>query len=246
MKTPLININIESIYFKDKKRLPLPPRMAQCAPDMKEALINIGEAVEAAGGKFYLSDLFRSYEMQMQSHNDFVSGRKKAFSPAPGGSMHEAGRAFDMDLGSIEISLADFWEIAAKFGVLPIISKPKAGVSESWHFDKRGSHGLVYNYYQAGKGTNMKAYTAMSASGILAIGVKVDRFGKNQSAAALQAGLIRLGFELGSIDGDIGQKTRTALDKAAIEWTNAEDTLLRVENALKEKFPEEYEFNMED
>lgn len=246
MKTPLVSINIESIYFKDKKRLPLPKRMAVCAPDMKAALISIGEAVEEAGGKFYLSDLFRSYEMQMQSHNDFVSGRKKAFSPPPGGSMHEAGRAFDMDLSSIKISLAEFWEIAAKFDVLPIIDKPKSGVSESWHFDKRGSHGLVYDYYKAGKGKNMKFYTAMAASAILAIGVKVDRFGKNQSAAALQAGLIRLGFELGSIDGDIGQKTRTALDDAKIEFTNAEETLLRVENALKEKFPEEYESNLED
>lgn len=246
MKTPLVSINIESIYFKDNKRLPLPKRMGQCAPDMKDALMKIGEEVEQKGGKFYLSDLFRSYEMQMQSHNDFVSGRKTAFSPPPGGSMHEAGRAFDMDLGSIKISLADFWKIAAKFGVFPIIAEPKSGVSESWHFDRRGSHGLVYDYYKAGKGKNMKAYTAMAASGILAIGVKVDRFGKNQSAAALQSGLIRLGFELGSVDGDIGQKTRTALDNADIEWTNADETLLRVENALKEKFPEEYESNLDD
>lgn len=240
MKTPLTHINIESIYFKDGKRLPLPKRMAQCAPDVKTALIKIGEAVEAKGGKFYLSDLFRSYEMQLQSHLDFTSGRKSAFSPPPGGSMHEAGRAFDMDLDKMGMKLADFWKIAKKFGFLPIINQPTAGVSESWHFDCRGSHQTVYDYYKAGKGTNMKAYTAMAASGILAIGVKVDLFKNNQAAAAVQAGLIRLGFELGSIDGDIGQKTRTALGKAGVEWTTVEEVLLKVENLLREKFPQEY------
>lgn len=240
MKTPLTHINIESIYFKDGKRLPLPKRMAQCAPDVKEALIKIGKDVEDKGGKFYLSDLFRSYEMQMQSHLDFVSGRKKAFSPPPGGSMHEAGRAFDMDLDKMEMKLADFWEIAARHGFSPIIDKPVKGVSESWHFDCRASHQLVYDYYKSGKGTNMKAYTAMAASGILAIGVKVDFFKNNQAAAAVQAGLIRLGFELGSIDGDVGQKTRAALGKAGVEWTTVDEVLLKVENLLREKFPQEY------
>lgn len=241
MKTPLPSINIKSIYFKDGERLPLPKRMAQCTPDMKQALIDVGKKLKEAGGNLYLSDLFRSYEMQLQSHLDWKSGRKKAFSPPPGGSMHEAGRAFDLDLDNLKIELADFWEIAKEFGVFPIIDKPKSGKSESWHFDCRGSHRKVYEYYAAGKGKNMKPYTAMSASGILAIGVKVDAFGENQSDAALQAGLIRLGFELGNVDGDIGQKTRAALEKAEIAWTNVEEVLLKVENQLKEKYPKEFE-----
>jgi len=36
-----------------------------------------------------LSDLLRSYDMQLQAHLDYTSGKKSAFSPAPGGSMHE-------------------------------------------------------------------------------------------------------------------------------------------------------------
>lgn len=246
MKTPLPNINIESIYFKNEKRLSLPKRMAQCTPDTQAALIAIGKAVEKKGGHLYLSDLFRSYEMQLQSHLDFKSGRKKAFSPPPGGSMHEAGRAFDLDLDNLKIKLADFWEIAKKFGVFPIIDQPTAGKSESWHFDCRGSHQKVYEYYSAGKGKNMKSYTAMSASAILSIGVKVDAFGKKQSDAAIQFGLVRLGFELGNIDGDIGQKTRTALDKAGIVWTTVEEVLLNVENQLKEKYPKEFEVMLLD
>lgn len=246
MKTPIPSINIESIYFKNEKRLPLPKRMAQCTPDTQQALIAIGKEVEKKGGHLYLSDLFRSYDMQLQSHLDFVNKKKKAFSPPPGGSMHEAGRAFDLDLDNLKIKLADFWKIAEKFGVFPIIDKPTAGVSESWHFDCRGSHQKVYEYYKAGKGSNMKPYTAMSASGILSIGVKVDAFGKKQSDAAVQAGLVRLGFELGNIDGDIGQKTHTALSKAKITWTNADEVLLNVENKLKEKFPKEYEVMLFD
>lgn len=194
MKTPLTHINIESIYLKDGKRVPLPQRMAQCTPDTKQALIEIGKAVEAKGGHFYLSDLFRSYDMQLQSHLDWKNGRKSAFSPPPGGSMHEAGRAFDMDLSKIKIKLSDFWGIAKEFGFFPIISKPNADESEAWHFDCRGSHQKVYEYYAAGKGKNLKSYTAMAASAILSINVKVDAFGENQSEAAIQAGLIRLGF----------------------------------------------------
>ena len=246
MKTPLTHINIESIYFKDGKRFPLPQKMAQCTPDTKQALIEIGKAVEAKGGQFYLSDLFRSYDMQLQSHLDWKNGRKSAFSPMPGGSMHEAGRAFDMDLSKIKIKLADFWKIAKEFGFFPIISQPDSNESEAWHFDCRGSHQKVYEYYKTGKGKNLKPYTAMAASAILSINVKVDTFGENQSEAAIQAGLIRLGFEHGNIDGDVGQKTRTALDKAEIIWTNAEQVLLIVENQLKEKYPSEYDVALFD
>lgn len=243
MKTPLVPIDIISIYkntFGDP--LPLPTRMAQCTPDFFTAIFNIATDVKKKGGKLVLSDLFRSYDMQAQSHQDFLAKRKKAFSPAPGGSFHEAGRAFDMDLTTIKISLSDFWVIAAKYNVVPIIKKPTPGTSESWHFDCRGSHQLVYNYYAAGKGTNFKAYTAAAASAILSLGVQVDAFGKNQAQAAIQAGLIRLGKELGSIDGQIGSKTQKALEELDIifDLNSVDSMLIQVENLLQKKFPEEF------
>ena len=133
MKSPLIPIDIVSIY---KNRLgdplPLPTRMAQCTPDMHTAIFNIATDLAKKGGKLILSDLFRSYDMQSQSHNDFVSGKKKAFSPPAGGSFHEAGRAFDLDLSAIKIPLADFWTIASKYGVNPIVAQPKPNQSEAW------------------------------------------------------------------------------------------------------------------
>jgi hypothetical protein len=122
----------------------------------------------------------------------------------------------------------------------PIIAAPNSGQSESWHFDCRGSHDVVYEYYKAGKGNNMKPYAAMAASGILSIGVKVDQFGKNQTEAALQAALIRLGCELGNIDGQIGKKTRDALAQVGIPASDSQAELAAANEKLKTKFPEEF------
>ena len=85
MKSPLIPIDILSIY-KNKLGdfLPLPTRMAKCTPDTYSAILNIATELAQRGGKLILSDLFRSYDMQAQSHQDYAAGRKKAFSPHPG------------------------------------------------------------------------------------------------------------------------------------------------------------------
>ena len=243
MKSPLIPINIISIYKNSLgDRLPLPTRMAKCTPDTFTAIFDLATDLAKKGGKLILSDLFRSYDMQAQSHQDFVAGRKKAFSPAPGGSFHEAGRAFDMDLSAIKIPLADFWVLAAKHGFLPIIKLPKSNVSEAWHFDRRGSHQIVYQYYTDKKGTNFSPYTAAAASGILSIGVQVDAFGHNQIQACIQSCIIRLGKVIGNIDGQIGHKTQLALEELGVpfEINNPANMLLAVENLIQQRFPEEF------
>lgn len=243
MKSPLIPINIVSIY-KNKlgDLLPLPTRMALCTPDTHTAIFNIAIELAKKGGRLILSDLFRSYDMQAQSHQDYIAGRKKAFSPAPGGSFHEAGRAFDLDLSAIKIPLAEFWAIAAKYGVNPIVAQPKANQSEAWHFDCRGSHQIVYQYYADKKGTNFKPYTAAAASGILSIGVEVDAFGANQKQAAIQSCIIRLGKNIGNIDGLIGKNTHKGLDELGVvfDLDNIDGMLIQVENMVQQKFPTEF------
>jgi hypothetical protein len=244
MKSPLLPIDIISIY-KNKlgDRLPLPSRMAQCTPDTHTAIFNIAKDLAKKGGKLILSDLFRSYDMQAQSHHDYISGKKKAFSPPPGGSFHEAGRAFDLDLSAIKITLADFWKIAAKHGVVPIVAQPKTNQLEAWHFDCRGSHQLLYRYYEEGKGTNFKPYAAAAASGILSVGVHVDAFGLNQKQAAIQSCLIRLGKNIGSMDGQIGGKMHKALDELGIPFNmnQLDDMLIQAEHAIQQKFPVEFQ-----
>lgn len=243
MKTPLIAIDILSVY-KNRMgdKVPLPVRMARCTPDTYQAIFSIARELAAKGGRLILSDLFRSYEMQTQAHADYVTGRKKAYSPAPGGSFHEAGRGFDLDLKAIKIPLAEFWEIARKYGVVPIIAEPKPTLLEAWHFDCPGSHQLVYDYYAAGNGKNMKPYTAAAASAILSIGVNVDTFGEHQQQAAIQSCLIRLGKTIGNIDGLIGHRTQQALAETGIEISldKPDRMLAQIENLVQQKFPGEF------
>ena len=85
----------------------------------------------------------------------------------------------------------------------------------------------------------MKPYEAMAASAILWIGVQVDRF-QNQNAAKIQSALIRLGHELGALDGAIGNKTRDAIAAAGITATAEPDILAALEERLKQTFPEEF------
>lgn len=243
MKTPLVPIDIISIY-KNKfgDLVPLPVRMAKCTPDTYTAIFNIASDLAKQKGKLILSDLFRSYDMQAKAHQDYIAGRKKDYSPPPGGSFHEAGRAFDLDLNAIKVSLADFWMIAAKYNVDPIIEKPKSNASEAWHFECRGSHQLVYNYYAEGKGTNFKPYTAAAISSILSVGVNVDTFGGNQKQAAIQSGLIRLGKIIGNIDGQIGKNTHKGLDEIGVvfDLNNLDGMLIQVENLVQQQFPDEF------
>jgi hypothetical protein len=241
MPTPLLDVQILSVYEANGERVMLPKRMAHATPDMLAAINAISAELETKGGRLFLSDLFRSYEMQLQSHLDWKTGKKDAFSPPPGGSLHEAGRALDLDLDSLGMKLADFWPIAQKHGLSPIISQPKSNASEAWHFDCRGSHNLVYEYYRQGKGKNIdKPYTAMAASAIVSIDVRVDLFGENQKAAAIQSALIRLGHDIGNLDGDIGPRTKEGLSAAGAPMSDNQTILQALEGQLREKFPEEF------
>ena len=241
MTAPVLPVNIISIYEVAGHRTLLPKRMANCTPDMKLATFNLSAELVSKGGEFVLSDLFRSYDMQLQAHLDFTSGKKKSFSPAPGGSMHEAGRAFDVDLGSLKVTLAAFWKIAAGFGIVPINVKPDPGASEAWHFECRGSHQLVYDYYKSKLGTNFDApYKAMAASAIAAIGVPVDKFGDKALGACIQSALIRLGKNIGNMDGDIGPKSKAALATLNLADMLASEQLSSLEALLQKQFPDEY------
>ncbi len=230
--TPLVPIEIASIYHG-----PLPARLALCTPDTKAAIEAVSADLRSLGHELRLSDLFRSYEMQQQAHDDYVQGRKKAFSPPAGSSMHEAGRAMDIDLSSMGVPLAQFWEIARAHGFWPIIDKPESSRSEAWHFDCRGSHNAVYEYVRSGKaGAIVPPYTQMAWSGIMAIGVKVDKL-PALDVAAIQAGLIRLGFDPGRIDGVMGDRTSGALRDAGAPQ---EDAAGWIAQELQRRFPLEY------
>ena len=240
MAALLVRPIVMSVYEVNGQRVLMPERMARSTPDMKKALYGIRADVEAAGGKFALSDLFRSYDMQLQAHLDFSSGKKKAFSPPPGSSMHEAGRAFDVDLKGLRMSLADFWKIAKKWVVVPIIAEPDPKASEAWHFECRASHQLVYDYYKAGKGINFKPAAAMAASAIVGAGLAHDRFKDKEEAAYIQSGLIRLGREIGNIDGEMGPKTNGVLSSLGIAGATRAEQIQGLDALLQQNFPDEF------
>lgn len=229
MLTPLVPVNLPSIYNNQ----PLPARMALASKDFAIALADLSTKLP----NLRWSDLFRSYEMQKQANADYLQGRKKAFSPPPGGSLHEAGRAMDIDLSTIGMSLADFWASLKPLGMVPIIAQPNPGTSEAWHFEYRGSHQLVYDYAAAGNvRADISPYTQAAASAILGIGIHVDQV-KDQTVALVQSALIRLGFDPGPIDGDPGDRTAAALQKAGATLDTAESALAPM---LQESFPQEY------
>lgn len=238
MFTPLIPIKIDSIYDGE-----LPKRMALCTPDMYAAIFATKADLNATSNDLVLSDLFRSYDMQLQAYLDYTSGKKKAYSPPPGGSMHEAGRAFDLDLDKIrKLTLPKFWPLASKHGLEPIIKVPNPRLSEAWHFDCRGSHDIVYQYYSAKNGDNFTSpYTAMAASAIISIGQKVDALGDDVRPAYIQSGLIRLGQNIGDLDGRLGPKSLQGLAELGIDNTLGLDALAdAIDHKLHEKFPTEF------
>jgi hypothetical protein len=59
-------VEILYIYKVHGTRVLLPKRMAKAKPDMQRAIRGISIDVSDAVGKLYLSDLFRSHDMQLQ------------------------------------------------------------------------------------------------------------------------------------------------------------------------------------
>jgi hypothetical protein len=174
--------------------------------------------------------------MQRQAHLDYREGRKTAFSPPPGGSLHEAGRAIDrlvIDGCAAEAVLGDRqgpW-------IFPIIDSPNPSRSEECHFDYRGSHNVVYEYVKKGKAGSLIPPTRRGRhSAIASVGVQLDMV-PDQTAAFIQAGLIRLGFDPGRIDGVVGARTLAAMREADVD---PDDPAGSLSSHLKQRFAAEY------
>jgi hypothetical protein len=132
---------------------------------------------------------------------------KNAFVAMPGKSLHNAGRAVDLNTELMQKHLGKeyldaFWPIAAKHGFTPIIGRPDEGASESWHFDHRGPWLPVFKHLGSGAGS-------------LCCTLDVGQAGEFQSDEALiQALLLRAGYDIGDPDGIVGKRTAAALKLA--------------------------------
>jgi hypothetical protein len=194
-----------------------------CTADTAAALLALHEAVQAAGGDFRVTELHRDVAVQQAARAKYdrwvAAGKPKpgtagfdaatmkgAFVATPGRSLHNAGRAIDINLGALRFpglpanqQLDKLWELAKPLGWQPIIKAPDEAASEAWHFDYWGDLRGVYarlGYEQAG------------FCGALLVG----HAGPGTSwASVTQALLQRAGHSIGPIDGAFGPKSRAAL-----------------------------------
>lgn len=188
----LVKVVVNSIYGDHSQ--PLPERMAWFCPEAAADLHLLLIDLHAAGGELYLSDGFRSEEMQAKAHFDYLTGTsqlkkrqefvakypqyltdyvasnggkgKVAFSPPPGGSWHESGRAMDIDTDPkwLKVSLDKFRAIAKAHGWTKIDS-------ESWHFEYRGPFQKKYEEF-------LKIYDSGSAYKLAAKAAVGDLYGR--------------------------------------------------------------------
>lgn len=207
----LREIEIESIY-KDKNgnRLLLPSRMAQLVDRAADSLEYMIRDVSIMGGKLYISDAFRSYADQKKAHDDYISGKKKAFSPPPGHSYHEAGRAIDIDLESLGISLMHFWEICKNRGWNPVIRSPDPTVSEAWHFEFLDHWNKISknDYKQTKRCAVLECYVENS----------IKPLNLSDSFLLVQGYLKILDMYMGALDGIPGKMTKKAIAAYNIKY----------------------------
>lgn len=191
--------------------------------DVAAGLSALHDTLTGMGVDFRVTELFRSIETQRAAHAKYTnwlghgkpSPKSSAFNPAtmkaafvaePGYSFHNAGRAIDIHLDMIKLpvsadrQLDRLWEIMKDHGFRPVIKAPTEGASESWHFDFMGDWGGVYGR------TKDYAMTAMCAC------LDAGNGGyRRDDERALQAQLLRAGYDIGLVDGILGAKTQAAL-----------------------------------
>ncbi len=205
--TQLVPYEIPSIYMLRGERVMLPRRMAYATPDTKEAIIALNQAVHSEQGEFYLSDGFRSDEVQLRAHLDWKSGAKKAYSPPPGSSWHEAARAIDYEVKimckTINGGFLKFYDIASSIGWHFIIPTVDPNLSEAWHIEFRSDR------FQELK--NTIGYKQAVQAAIRDIGFHPDEDETDDVVEMIQEMLLALDYSVGLIDGIIGKRTSLSI-----------------------------------
>jgi hypothetical protein len=192
----LVKIDVMSIYNDYTAKLP--SRLSWLTPDTANALYALRDQVRAKGGELYLSDAFRDEQDQAKAHYDYLTGTGKlqerealvreypflasytacnggrgklAYSPHPGFSPHEAGRAVDVDVDPKRLGMDQtaFAELAYSLGWNNIVGgvsgmgDPKrVDVKEEWHWEFRTSvYDSIYVATLSKTGSRKEAYRAM-------------------------------------------------------------------------------------
>lgn len=192
---------------------------SKITPDMFLALKKLDISVKQKQGNLYITDLFRSWSTQHEARLKFESGQKESYVSLPGSSFHNSGRAVDISVQELNFKnyskdnwLEVFWDIAKPLGFYPIISIPAIDASEAWHFDFPGNDwGHAYKHL---------SYKEVAKCCTLDVGKWDPDTSKDiVNKMFLQSQLVRLRFyEVGKVDGIIGEKTKKALQSCTIRF----------------------------
>lgn len=196
------NVTVPSIY--GTKGQPLPKRMAKMVHAAAQALQRVFRDVVALGGHLYITDMFRSAVDQQRAHEDWKTGRKTAYSPPSCSSVHEAGRAIDIDAFDTGIGHERVRQILNKHGWVNIV-KSLTG-PECWHYEFREE---AWESYKAKYDYAAMARAMKAEIGNLVGAAQADK--KKEEIRQLQFALNTiLGCRL-TADGRYGEDTKAAI-----------------------------------
>lgn len=201
-----------SIYAVPKGSKSLPPRMGWLVDTAALALKLAVERIEAEGGHLYLSDCYRSPEEQAAAHNDYLTGRKKAYSPPACSSVHECCRAIDIDAFDTGIGHKRVRAILAEHGWVPITTS-LTGL-ECWHYEYRGQFEEIRKtsgYVEMVRA--MKASIKNLIEEVLVVALDIeDEYVSIQKALNIWYMVKKTNPPKGfSVDGKMGPATRSAI-----------------------------------
>jgi hypothetical protein len=126
-----------SVYQNvQKQKIPIGPEKAYLAKGAMEDLYKANISIVDEGGRLYISSMWRDPEEQFKAWLDFKSGRKNSYSPPPCFSMHECGRAIDIDTrsDSTKITHDKLRAILSKYNWYPVVPVGQPG---DWHYEHR-------------------------------------------------------------------------------------------------------------
>lgn len=200
----VVRVRVPGIYGKKGK--PLPVRMAKLVRPAAQALQRVFEDVLKEGGHLYISDMFRAAVDQQKAHEDWKTGRKTAYSPPSCSSVHEAGRAIDIDAFDTGIGHARVRAILKKHGWTNIVETLTG--AECWHYEFREER---WEEFKSLHGYRDMAHAMKEEIGNLAGASQAEK--AMEDVKWLQTSLnTLLGISL-KVDGIYEEKTRQAVKR---------------------------------